>query len=308
MALTMPSLPQFGGGRPPPKQLPLIVGGIVVAGLGGLLLVGQQRIQGLERQLAMSRQELQALQGQHDALAQQLSAVEAERNGLDERLRALRNQLGSATASLERSRIDLEQLQERYETLRAEHDRLARDAAATSAARDDAKQQVAELRDEKGELERSVGRLRERLALVERDYQQTQERLRIAEGQPRRDLAVVSIDGPHTPGNGMAGMPSLIPGTVELPPIVVRKDQAGLSLPVRGRLVEVNGAHQFVVLDKGSQDGVTVGMTLEIVRGAMPVGRIRAVRVRPNLAACDIISAGTPGQLQVGDQAVQAGR
>jgi len=74
---------------------------------------------------------------------------------------------------------------------------------------------------------------------------------------------------------------------------------------VQGRVVEVNEAHQFVVVDQGSQDGILVGMTLDIVRGTARVGRVRVVRVRPQMSACDIIRSDTAGVLQVGDAVAQ---
>lgn len=80
-----------------------------------------------------------------------------------------------------------------------------------------------------------------------------------------------------------------------------------MSMPVRGRLVEVNEPHRFVVVDKGSMDGVRLGMTLDILRGGSTVGRATVVRVRPQLSACDVVRARTPGPLQVGDVAVQSG-
>lgn len=94
---------------------------------------------------------------------------------------------------------------------------------------------------------------------------------------------------------------------MELPPIIVRKGQAGMSSAVRGRLVEVNEPHQFIVVDKGSADGVQMGMMFDIVRGAGTViGRAAVVRVRPQLSACDIVRKQTTEPLQVGDVAVQS--
>jgi hypothetical protein len=95
------------------------------------------------------------------------------------------------------------------------------------------------------------------------------------------------------------------PQTIELPPIVVRKDRAGVESVAQGRVVEVNEAQQFVVVDQGSQDGLLLGMTLDVVRGAARVGRVRVVRVRPQMSACDIILSDTAGALQVGDVVAQ---
>jgi hypothetical protein len=75
--------------------------------------------------------------------------------------------------------------------------------------------------------------------------------------------------------------------------------------PVRGKVLESNDQHHFIVIDQGSMDGVREGMVFDLLRGGAPVGRTMAVRVRPKLAACDIIRANTTGTVQVGDIAVQ---
>ena len=89
---------------------------------------------------------------------------------------------------------------------------------------------------------------------------------------------------------------------------MVRKDQAQGAGPIRGRVLEVNRMHNFVVLDKGSEDGVRAGMRFDVLRAMQPVGQATVIRVRPQLAACDLVPAGTPGLVQVGDLAVQNGR
>ena len=80
-----------------------------------------------------------------------------------------------------------------------------------------------------------------------------------------------------------------------------------MSMVVRGRLMEVNETHNFVIVDKGSDDGVRIGMAFDILRGTASVGRATVVRIRPHLSACDILRAKTPGPLQIGDLAVQSG-
>jgi hypothetical protein len=92
-----------------------------------------------------------------------------------------------------------------------------------------------------------------------------------------------------------------------LPPIIVRKDHADVASVAQGRVVEVHEAQQFVVVDQGSQDGILLGMTLDVIRGAARVGRVRVVRVRPQMSACDIIRSDTVGPLQVGDAVAQHG-
>jgi hypothetical protein len=308
--MALPRLPQLS-----PKLLVPVVA--VAGGLGLTVLVWNQlqQIKQMEHQLTQSRSLVQQLETKNAELAQRAATLESENKSKEERNAALRNQLSTATTNLDRARLTLDELQERYDVLTQAHSQASEKLAAVSVEREVAQTKVAELTQEKSELERSASRLRERLTLLDRDYQQVAAKLAAIEAAPRSDVAVVSVAGPTPQGGFGGGMgadappasASLVPGTVELPPIIVRKDQAGMTMAVRGRLVEVSAPHNFIVVDKGTTDGVRVGMSFDVVRGSATVGRATVVRVRPNLSACDVVRSQTPGPLQAGDQAVQSG-
>lgn len=305
--MALPSLPRGG---PLPKLVAPILAGVAGLGLLGLLASQFQQIRGLERTLRQSRQQVQQLETKNQELAQHLAGLENEKKSLDERVASLRTQITTATTNLDQSRQELDGLRERFDALEESYAKRGLQISSLTAERDELREETARLDQEKSDLERSLVRMRERLTLLDRDYRQVAEKVRALEAAPRADLAVVATAGPLPQGGtgGAAGAvpASLLPGVVELPPIIVRKDQAGMPVAVRGRLVEVNQAHGFVVLDKGSSDGVHAGMTLDVVRGASTVGQVRVVRVRPNLSACDVVRSRTSGPLQAGDSAVQA--
>jgi len=96
-------------------------------------------------------------------------------------------------------------------------------------------------------------------------------------------------------------------GTVELPPIIVRKNQPPTLELVRGRVLDVNTPHHFIVVDKGSRDGVRAGLVFNVMHGDILVGQATVARVRPQLSACDMVRTNTSAQIRVGDQAVQSG-
>ena len=301
--------PSFPGGRFPKPLLPIAMG-VAGIGLAAVIVSQQQQMKRLEGQLQLSHQQVKQMESQNETLTQQVSTLETDRQGLDAHVKALRNELASAATDLDRSRVSLEELQDRFEELKEARTTLEAQVSSVTRERDEARSRTQALAQEKSEMERSVLRLRERLALLDRDYRALTEQLAKAQASPNQGVSAVSAIGPmnHTAfATGEPLTPALSPGTVELPPIVVRKDQAGMSIPVRGRIVEVNEPHRFIVVDKGSMDGVHVGMTFDIVRGASTIGRATAVRVRPQLCACDILRAKTPGPLQAGDQAVQSG-
>jgi len=56
----------------------------------------------------------------------------------------------------------------------------------------------------------------------------------------------------------------------------------------RGRILIVNLAENFVVINLGSKDGVRKGMVFEIYRGAGEVGKVKVIEVREKLCAANI--------------------
>ena len=311
MSAWSPRLP--AGGPSSAKLTPFLFGGVAVAAFIGLWWFYSQQLDQLSTQLRLSGEQVAELKAQNDQIMRQLAGAQSERKALDDRLASLRAELSDATGDLERSRTAFEDLQARLREFGEERTDLRAQVEALTAARQHDQELAASLEQRKSELEQSVGRLRERLSLLDRDYRVAAKQLEDARLTPHPGVDIVSSYGPSTSGGNQTDAPraavpaSLVPGTVELPPIIVRKDQAGMAVPVRGRLVEVNDAHAFVVVDKGTLDGVYVGMGLELVRGSETVGRATVVRVRPQLSAADVVRQHTPGPLQVGDQAIQRG-
>lgn len=304
------SMPRGG-----PKILVPLVAAVAVLGGGAVFLGQAQQLQEVKQRLAVAQQDAASQRAENESLTQQMTGLQAERKTLEERLASVRTQLASATDDLEQSRLSLADLTSRYEQLTAERSQLQVQVATTTSERDEARLKSIRLEARTEETTRSLSRMRERLALLNRDYKQVSDKLAALEsaappsidivgtiGSPDRSAAPVSAASPAVASSAPVG-------SVELPPIIVRTDGGTSSgnAAVRGRLLEVNQAHNFVVVDKGSQDGVRVGMAFDILRGSASIGRATVVRVRPKLSACDIVRSKTPGQLQIGDTAVQGG-
>jgi len=302
--LNLPSL-----GRPPKLLVPFLVG---AAGLGAFALVvtGQQQVKQLQQQLMAAHQQLTQLQQENQELSGRLQGLEGERKDLDRRLSGLREQLTSASAELDRSKTALKDAEERYTKLTDERSQLQTQVATLTSQRDDASKKVQQMEEENAQLQKTASRLRERFALLDRDYRTLSDKMsQVVEAAQRVTVggAVLPQDPMAPPGIAADTDTSLDRGIVELPPIVVRKDQAGTSLPIRGRVIQADETHNFVVIDQGSDDGVRAGMMLSIVRSGATVGRVNVIRVRSHLSACDIIRSSTPGPLQMGDMVVESG-
>lgn len=307
--------------------IPLFVIAVVVIVGMSIVLQGQKaQIERLHHQLKASQEETAQQTSKSDELSQHMAGLQTERKGLEERVASLKTQLSASTTDLEQARTQFEELRTRYDRVEGERAKLQEQVATLTSERNTSQQSVQRLQQSSSELARSLARMRERLAMVERDYRQAMEKISQIESVPTQslDLGVPagvaptpSVELPTTGGapsrrigevnTSTRSQISSVPGAVELPPIIVRSNQAGMLMTVRARVLEVNDPHNFVVLDKGSEDGVRVGMTFDLLRGAGMVGKATVIRVRPQLSACNVIRAKTPGLLQTGDVAVQSG-
>jgi len=296
-----------------PILVPLLVVLVVLLAAGGFLLMNKQ--QELDHTKMARNKALQQVADRDlriQELEAQLEENNKERTALEERLSTLRTQLAETSKDIEHSREVLQDMQGRYETVTKERDQLQTQLVSVTNERGTIRKEHVVLEDNKKDLERSASRLRERLALLDRDYQKLSQQLDQVRATPAPSLSVIGASGPASAGASSAAQNDFAPAApipqaiVELPPILVRKDQAGMAVPVRGRVLDVNDQHNFLVVDKGSVDGVRVGMVFDIVRGANTVGRASVVRVRPQLSACDIVRTKTPGPVQSGDVAVQS--
>lgn len=319
---------------------------IAVAGIGVVAVAvaqqqGRRQAGQLRDALAKNEQRVAQLTAENTELTQQITSLRNERKTLEERLFAVRAQLAEATSTLEQDRVSLEESKDRYARLDGERAQLAAQVSALTGERDEVQQRVKRLEQEKADLQRSMARARERMALLDRDYRKLAGKLEATETAPPPPLFAVGNAG-HSPplesgrpasqpvaAGKESGPPktkadppaqpqarpearaetqaAMLPQAVELPPIVIRNNAPSERTPIRGRIVEVNEPHRFIVIDRGSAHGVQAGMALDILRGAQAVGQANVVRVRPRFAACEVRQPQTLGRLQIGDLVVQSG-
>ena len=309
-----PSLPPLGSAA---KVIVPAALGVIVLGVGGSMYSAQvKQTRQFQQQLATAQQQINQLQLENQDLTQRLQTLQAERTALDERVSALRAQLATASASVERTQVSLKELQDRHDKLAAERAQLQQQVALVTEEREGVKRDLAKAQTQKADAERLLAQSRERMGLLDRDFRKLKDQVAQLEARPLSgvdplvtiDASGVSTTSAASSASSADPIPSsTVSGAIELPPIIVGKNQVTLSPPVRGRLMEVNREHNFIVVDKGSLDGVRMGMTFDILRSGSLVGRATVVRVRPQLSACDIQRSKTPTPVQVGDAAVQSG-
>ena len=81
------------------------------------------------------------------------------------------------------------------------------------------------------------------------------------------------------------------------------------NLNLRGTVLAVNQAYNFVVLNLGNRQGIEANSEMIVLRGGSLIGKIRISSVEPATAIGDIISSSLPRgvQVQPGDTVIYAG-
>jgi hypothetical protein len=79
---------------------------------------------------------------------------------------------------------------------------------------------------------------------------------------------------------------------IELPPIVVRSAGAakstGIMVNMSGKVVSVDEANNFVVIDIGENAGVKVGNNFRVYRNNRQIASIEVIQTRKDISAADI--------------------
>lgn len=88
-----------------------------------------------------------------------------------------------------------------------------------------------------------------------------------------------------------------------------RRPAAGGNPGIRGRVLAVNQAYNFVVLNLGGRQGVEPNSEMLVLRGGSFIGKIRISSVEPATAIGDIITSSLARgvQVQPGDTVIYAG-
>lgn len=80
------------------------------------------------------------------------------------------------------------------------------------------------------------------------------------------------------------------------------REAKAAPLELSGKVVALNKAWNFVVLDVGEQNQLVEGVDLTVYRGDSLVGKVRTVSVDAETAIADILPEWSKGEIQVGDQ------
>ncbi|MEO0453430.1 MAG: hypothetical protein AAFY98_04760 [Verrucomicrobiota bacterium] len=88
----------------------------------------------------------------------------------------------------------------------------------------------------------------------------------------------------------------------QLEGIVSMGERGVAPLDLSGKILAINKAWNFVVLDVGRDDNLPEGVDLTVYRGDDLVGKVRTVAVDTDTTIADVLPDWTKSQIQIGDQ------
>jgi predicted RNase H-like nuclease (RuvC/YqgF family) len=166
--------------------------------------------------------------------------------------------------SVEDREREIGRLTKEMDQIRSERDRISAKLSDLQSERDTVQRQVAELEKAKGELESKV--------------------MELSGGQPLVELEKVRVSGESLPS--AAG--TVVPASTALG-------------PSQGQVVVINREYDFIVMNLGKNQGLTVGQEFDVVRGEEILGRVKVEKVYDELSAAAILPDSRKDQIREGD-------
>ena len=238
-------------------------------GVAGVAIYLQ--IQERDRRQARER-ELQLAMAENDDLKVRVQDLQQTKSRIEGDLARAKQDLAQSQDELAKSHQAQEELGRSVEAREQEISRLTKDLEqirtesqqATSKLqheRDAAQQQVADLEHAKSELEAKV--------------------LELA-GQPFVQLEKVRVSSDASPASAVVQANAVLP-------------------PSQGQVVVVNREYDFIVVNLGKNQGLSVGQEFQVVRGDEVLGRVKVEKVYDELSAAAILPDSKKESIREGD-------
>ncbi len=236
--------------------------------------------QARERDLHFAQAEKDELKTRLDEIQDAKSRAEEDLGKLRKEFAQLKDELGQAVGvkdTLSRSVEDREKEITRLTSELAQSQQESKKVAAQltdlQSERDVIKQQMTDLEQAKGQLEAKVMELTER---------------------PTVELEKVMVSGQE--GSSAPGVSVTAPAAAS-----VRTVSATTNSTTSGQVVVVNREYDFVVVNMGKNQGLTVGQECQIVRDNQVLGRVKLEKVYDELSAAAILPDSKKESIREGD-------
>jgi len=219
---------------------------------------------------------------------------------------AAQQQVQQKTSALDQSQKDLKSTKETLTTITAEKDQLAAQADTIKTELDKTKEAVTTLTTQVGTKDSEITRLTADVQAKEQELTTLRAGAPAPSTEPSPELQQQLSEKELLIGKLQGDLDS---SRAQLEDLRKREnDRRALKMRngLEGRILAVNQAWNFVVLNLGDKNGVVSNAEMLIKRGTQLIGKVRVTSVEPSTSIADIVSNSVPRgmSIQPGDNVI----
>lgn len=248
----------------------------------------------LELQLSNLRGELKTIQIKNEELQQDKSTLELDLKSLNRENEDLKRQMeynrkimDTLSQEIVREKNDKFKIEASLKSVKSENELLRRQLKSLNNRRLNLERKLTDLEKENVSLSEKLNDIESFLQEKRTQVDKLKEQL---EGKLERSRQIISEQTKES---------------VELPPIVVRPPESGVSVVapsekfLSGKILAVNKENNFVIIDLGQDHGIKTGDVFKVYRQDKAIASLEVIQLRKEISACDIKKQTSP--VQVGD-------
>ncbi len=230
-------------------------------------------IQKLKEELSAKSITVVELKQVNEDLKLEVDTLKHEKEEVEIAIQHKADMIDNISLELARTKNDKKFISDRTEKLNAENSKL--------------RQQLKQLVSVKNALEKSIVRLSQEKDKVEGKLGKTETII-----QSKIDeIWEIKDDLDRSIRESQSGTAA---SEVELPPIVVSSSgeavsyNDGAASRFNGRVISINEANNFVIVDVGENTGIRLGDSLSVYRDSKYIARLEVIQVRKDISAADL--------------------
>jgi archaellum component FlaC len=264
------------------KMLVPLLGILVVLAMGVAAFAIVLQMQEREKRLA-TEQELHLARGENESLKSKLEELDVAKTRVEEDLTRVKQELAKSQDELIKVVEAKETLARSVEDREKEIGRITKDLEQTRSEAKQVNAQLAEIQSERDTMKRQ-------LADLERAKMDLETKVMELSEKPTVELEKVLVTGDDT----ASGSPSAA-GAAVLPVSTTAR------VPSEGQVVVVNREYDFVVMNLGKNQGLSIGQEFQIVRGNEVLGKVKIEKIYDELSAAAILPESKKSSIREGD-------
>ena len=264
------------------KTLVPLLGVLTVLAVGVAAFAIVVQMQERDKRLAKEKELMLAL-AENEDLKAKLDDIQQSKSSIEEELARIRKDLAQAQQELAKAVEAQETLTRSVEDREREITRLNTDLEQTSSQKKQAADQLTQLQTERDAIKQQLA-----------DLEQAKNELE-AKVMELSDRPTVELDKVVVSGEPSGSLASASPDSRALPVSTTTASSA------TGQVVVVNREYDFIVMNMGKNQGLTVGQEFKIVRGSEVLGKVKVERVYDELSAAAILPESKKDSIREGD-------